>query len=103
MPSRFEPCGISQMLAMRYGALPIVRETGGLRDTVVPYNRFTGTGTGFSFARFDSGDLLDALDRALAVYGEPDRFAALRHQAMSADFGFTASAFEYGKLYLDTL
>lgn len=103
MPSRFEPCGISQMLAMRYGALPIVRETGGLRDTVTPYNRYTGSGTGFSFARFDCSDMLDALDRALEIYAAPENFDALVHSAMSADFSFTASAFEYGRLYLDTL
>ena len=103
MPSRFEPCGISQMLAMRYGALPIVRETGGLRDTVVPYNQFTGEGTGFSFMRFAVDDMLAAIDRALAVCSEPEIRAALIKNAMSADFSFTASAWEYGKLYLSTL
>ena len=103
MPSRFEPCGIAQMLAMRYGALPIVRETGGLRDTVLPYNQYTGQGTGFSFSRFDLADMLGALDRALSLYAKPAEFSALMRNAMDADLSFTASAFEYGKLYLDML
>ncbi|MGI6027793.1 MAG: glycogen synthase [Candidatus Heteroscillospira sp.] len=103
MPSKFEPCGISQMLAMRYGALPIVRETGGLRDTVSSYNQYTGEGTGFGFARFDCTDMLSALDRALAAYGDNERLAFIRRSAMESDFSFTSSAFEYAKLYLDTL
>ncbi|MGE4352827.1 MAG: glycogen synthase [Oscillospiraceae bacterium] len=103
MPSLFEPCGISQMIAMRYGTLPIVRETGGLKDTVVPYNQFTGNGTGFTFCRYSAHDLLDAVDRALEAYGDPEIFSALVGQAMSKDFGFDASAYEYGCMYLDTL
>lgn len=103
MPSRFEPCGISQMLAMRYGALPIVRETGGLRDTVTPYNHFTGEGTGFSFSRFDTEDMLCAIDRALEVYADPDLFTSLIKNAMTSDFSFGSSAFEYGQVYLETL
>ena len=91
------------MLAMRYGALPIVRETGGLRDTVLPYNQYTGHGTGFSFSCFDLADMLGALDRALALYAKPAEFSALMRNAMDADLSFTASAFEYGKLYLDML
>ena len=103
MPSRFEPCGISQMLAMRYGALPIVRETGGLRDTVVPYNKYTGEGTGFSFMRFAVDDLLGAVDRAVRACSDSSVRAQLIKNAMSSDFSFTASAYEYGRLYLDTL
>jgi len=103
MPSRFEPCGISQMLAMRYGSLPIVRETGGLRDTVIPYNQHDGSGTGFSFSEFSCCDMLAAVDRALEAYSNSEVFGKLIKNAMEADFSFTASAYEYGKLYLDTM
>lgn len=99
MPSAFEPCGISQMIAMRYGALPVVRETGGLRDTVVPYNRFTGAGTGFTFARYAADDLLGALDRALDAYADRAAFGGLRRQAMAEDFGFDRCARGYAELY----
>ena len=101
MPSRFEPCGISQMLAMRYGALPIVRETGGLRDTVKPHT--DPYGTGFRFSGFDCWEMLSAIDTALAAYGNEETFRKLIKNAMDCDFGFTASAIEYGKLYLDTI
>jgi len=103
MPSRFEPCGISQMIAMRYGALPIVRETGGLKDTVAPYNRFTGEGDGFSFTRYDAGDMADAVRRALEAYGDKKALAGLRKNAMARDFGCDGWAFAYGRLYLDMM
>lgn len=103
MPSAFEPCGISQMIAMRYGALPIVRETGGLKDTVVPYNRFTGQGTGFSFSRYDAGDLLGCIDYALATWHDEPVRASLVQQAMACDFGFARCARSYAELYADLL
>ena len=100
MPSLFEPCGLSQMIAMRYGALPVVRETGGLADTVVPYNRFTGEGNGFSFRNFRGDELLQVLGSALTLYRE-DRpaFDRLRAAAMRTDCSFGRSAQAYAALY----
>ena len=100
MPSRFEPCGLSQMIAMRYGSLPIVRETGGLRDTVTPYNRFTGEGNGFSFANYDAWEMRDCIRLALGCYGNEDIMRGLITRAMRADFSFDRSAEEYAKHYL---
>ncbi len=100
MPSRFEPCGLSQMIAMRYGTLPIVRETGGLKDSVKPYNRFTGEGTGFSFADFNAHEMKDAIMLALDCYRKPEVMGSLVRQAMEADFSFDRSSEEYAKLYL---
>ncbi len=100
MPSRFEPCGLSQMIAMRYGSVPIVRETGGLRDTVVPYNRFTGEGNGFSFQNFDAWEMRDAVRMALDAYRQPEVMQGLIQRAMKADFGFELSAIEYAKHYI---
>jgi starch synthase len=100
MPSRFEPCGISQMIAMRYGSVPIVRETGGLRDTVIPYNQFTGEGDGFTFADFNAHLMKDAVLRALDAYKTPEVMNGLVRSAMEADFGFEKSAEEYAKLYI---
>ena len=100
MPSRFEPCGISQMLAMRYGSIPIVRETGGLRDTVMPYNQYTGEGNGFSFANYDAWELRDAMRKALEAYRNPQVMGGLIRSAMEADFGFELSAEAYARLYL---
>ncbi len=100
MPSRFEPCGLSQMLAMRYGTLPIVRETGGLRDTVKPYNRFTGEGNGFSFANYDAWELRDAMRSAMDCYRKSDVMNSLIRSAMDCDFGFDRSAEEYARLYV---
>ena len=103
MPSRFEPCGLGQMIAMRYGCIPIVRETGGLRDTVTPYNRFTGRGNGFSFANFDAWEMRDAMRYAISCYPNRVVMAALIDNAMRADFGFERSAEEYLRLYLDMI
>ena len=103
MPSRFEPCGLSQMIAMRYGTLPIVRETGGLRDTVVPYNQFTGEGNGFSFLNFDAWEMRGAIGKALDCYRQPKTMKTLIRNAMEADFGFEHSAEEYAKLYIKLL
>lgn len=100
MPSKFEPCGLSQIIAMRYGTLPIVRETGGLKDTVVPYNEFTGEGTGFSFSNFNGDEMGDAVFRAARLFW--DNRAAwdqLVTQAMSQDFSWTRSADKYLDLY----
>lgn len=99
MPSAFEPCGISQMIAMRYGALPIVHETGGLRDTVIPYNRFTGEGCGFSFVRQDFWDAVEACKRALGVWSSKDIMTRLIGNAMQMDFGFDRCARSYAELY----
>ena len=103
MPSRFEPCGISQLIAMAYGTLPIVRETGGLKDTVTPFNMYTGEGTGFSFTRYDSGDMAGAIRYALDTYNDKEAMTKLIKSAMSIDSSCENWAFEYGKLYLDML
>lgn len=100
MPSRFEPCGLSQMIAMRYGTLPIVRETGGLKDSVKPYNKFTGEGTGFSFADFNAHEMKDAVLLAMDCYRKPEVMNGLIRQAMEADFSFSRSSEEYARLYL---
>ena len=99
MPSLFEPCGISQMIAMRYGTLPIVRETGGLKDTVMPYNEFTGEGNGFSFANYDAGEMLGVIRWALGVWRNEDARKRLIKQAMESDFGFARCAYTYALLY----
>ena len=100
MPSLFEPCGLSQMIAMRYGTLPVVRETGGLRDTVQPYNQFTGEGTGFSFANFNGEEMGDAVFRGARLFWD-DRaeFDKLVHNAMTRDFSWAKSAHAYIDLY----
>lgn len=100
MPSKFEPCGLSQIIAMRYGTLPIVRETGGLKDTVIPYNEFTGEGTGFSFSNFNGDEMGDAVFRAARLYWDNrDAWNQLVTQAMSQDFSWTRSADKYLDLY----
>ena len=103
MPSRFEPCGISQLISMVYGTLPIVHETGGLRDTVIPYNRYTGEGTGFGFSRYDGDDMCGAIGYALKTYGDKPAMTRLITNAMSTDMSCERWAFEYGKLYIDML
>ena len=104
MPSRFEPCGLSQMIAMRYGTLPIVRETGGLRDTVKPYNMYTGEGNGFSFANYNAHEMKDTVEMACDVYrSQPEAWTALQRSAMSEDFSFSRSAEDYARLYIDML
>lgn len=100
MPSKFEPCGLSQIIAMRYGTLPIVRETGGLKDTVIPYNEFTGEGTGFSFSNFNGDEMGDAVFRAARLFWDNrDAWNQLITQAMSQDFSWTRSADKYLDLY----
>lgn len=97
MPSKFEPCGISQMIALRYGTLPIVRETGGLRDTVQSYNEYEDTGNGFSFANYNAHEMLGAIRYALQTLQSPKRKHGLIRRAMESDNSFAKSA----KIYLD--
>ena len=99
MPSLFEPCGIGQMIAMRYGSLPLVRNTGGLRDSVYDYQPKSGEGNGFSFTGLRSSDLLSTLDRALAVYSQPAVWQRIMLRDMAADFSWQASSREYAALY----
>ncbi len=103
MPSAFEPCGLSQMIAMRYGTLPIVHEVGGLKDTVQGYNEFTGQGNGFSFGEYSGHMLYEAVKYALEVCSDPAVHEKIVQQAMTTDFGFGPSAVEYGKLYISIL
>ena len=99
MPSEFEPCGLSQMMAQRYGTLPIVRETGGLIDTVSPYNTYTGEGTGFAFYTYNAHDMMSAVKLALSVYRDKPVLRSLRKNAMLARNGFNKSAEQYKSLY----
>lgn len=100
MPSIAEPCGLSQIIAMRYGTLPLVRETGGLKDTVIPYNKYDGTGTGFSFSDVNAHDMLYVLREAVELYHtNKEAWNGLVHNAMTADFGWSRSAKEYTKIY----
>lgn len=100
MPSKFEPCGLGQMIAMRYGTLPLVRETGGLKDTVMPHNHFNGSGTGFSFTNYDSNSLKDVMYLAIDTYNNhKDDWKKLIKQAMEMDFSWNASALVYIDLY----
>lgn len=103
MPSKFEPCGLSQMIALRYGTIPIVRETGGLNDTVQSYNEFTGEGNGFSFTNFNAHDMLYTIRRALAFYKEKQVWEKLMQEAMSGDYNWRQSALEYNKVYADLI
>lgn len=99
MPSRFEPCGVTQMLAMRYGSIPIVRTTGGLADTVQNFDPITNTGNGFSFARYDPFQFFAAVVRALEVYRFPNVWQELMQRAMCSDYSWDASAEQYVALY----
>ena len=100
MPSRFEPCGLSQMIAMQYGTLPIVRETGGLKDTVQPYNKYDKSGTGFSFANYSADELMGAIDNALTVfYNEKADWRKMQRECMTRDFSWRGPAEQYRELY----
>ncbi len=100
MPSLFEPCGISQLISMRYGTLPFVRETGGLKDTVTPYNEFEKTGNGFSFYNYNSNEMMDVLRMAVSVYYDrPEDWKILVRNAMSTDVSWEKSAYTYCLLY----
>ncbi|RYL94906.1 glycogen synthase GlgA [Sporolactobacillus sp. THM7-4] len=104
MPSKFEPCGIGQLLAMRYGSLPVVRETGGLKDTVIPYDEFRDQGYGFSFSNYNAHDMLYTVERALTIYRfQPEKWNSLVNRAMKLNFGWENSAEEYKKLYTSLL
>ena len=104
MPSQFEPCGLSQMISLRYGTLPIVRETGGLRDTVLSYNEATGAGNGFSFFNYNAHDMLYVIRRAVFFYREKqDIWKLLQHRAMTGDYSWAHSAEMYLSLYRDML
>ena len=100
MPSKSEPCGLSQMIAMRYGTVPIVRETGGLKDTVQPYEAWRDAGNGFTFANYASGDMLYVIREAVYLYKDyPDAFSRLRKRAMKCDFSWARSARDYLRIY----
>ncbi len=99
MPSKSEPCGLAQMIASRYGTVPIVRETGGLVDTIKPYNPKTGKGNGVTFASYNAHDMLDAIGRAVKLYNDADRWDELKRNAMAMDFSWDASAREYLEMY----
>ncbi len=103
MPSRFEPCGLGQLIAMRYGSIPVVRKTGGLADTVMDYDRTTGSGNGFVFSKYSPGSLSDAVIRALGVYQDKNKWANLVKGAMERDFSWQKQAALYTELYLEAL
>ena len=97
MPSKFEPCGLSQLIAMRYGSLPVVRATGGLEDTVIGYP--LADSTGFKFWGYDGGSMMSAINGALEVYKDKYTFNAMRKSAMESDFSWKKSSKEYMNLY----
>ena len=101
MPSLFEPCGLSQLMSLRYGTLPIVRETGGLRDTVIPYNNEKSTG--FSFSNYNAHDMLYTIRYAQRVFEDKKEWEKIVKRAMKADFSWKSSAKEYEKLYDQTV
>ena len=100
MPSRSEPCGLSQMIAARYGAVPIVRRTGGLRDTITPYNETKVSGNGFAFNDYNAEGMLRVIEEAAETYKDKETFAKIVKEAMTTDFSWKKSASEYEKLYL---
>ena len=100
MPSKSEPCGLSQMIAMRYGAVPIVRETGGLKDTVHAYEAWNGAGNGFSFTNYNAGDMCYVIGEAVDLYHQkPEAYKALRKRGMAEDFSWARSAKRYREIY----
>lgn len=99
MPSLFEPCGIGQLIALRYGTVPVVRETGGLRDTVRPYNEYTGEGNGFSFTNYNAHDMMFTLRRALQIYKNKDVWPHLVKHASESQYDWSSSAAQYGEVY----
>ena len=104
MPSQFEPCGLSQMIALRYGTIPVVRETGGLRDTVLSYNETNGAGNGFTFFNYNAHDMLYTIRRAVWFYqNRPDVWQTLQTRGMEGDYSWTNSAETYLSLYQSML
>ena len=104
MPSMFEPCGLSQLIALRYGTLPITRETGGLRDTVLAYNEYTGDGNGFTFLNYNAHDMLHVIEQAVRMYRENRiTFNSLAKRAMKGQYGWDRSAQTYLELYKKAL
>ncbi|CUP11987.1 glycogen synthase GlgA [Clostridium disporicum] len=103
MPSLFEPCGLGQLIALRYGSIPIVRETGGLKDTVSPYNKYTGIGNGFGFKNFNSNELMQIIEYALTIYDDKDAWNNIIRQAMDSDNSWEKSAMQYKLLYEDVV
>jgi starch synthase len=99
MPSRFEPCGIGQLIALRYGSIPIVREVGGLKDTVIPYNFVTGEGNGFSFCNYNAHEMLSVIEQAVELYQDKKVWNKLIKNAMKAEHSWCQSAAEYCRLY----
>lgn len=99
MPSLFEPCGLGQLIALRYGSIPIVRETGGLRDTVYPYNKYNGVGNGFGFKNFNSSELMQIIEYALTIYSDKNAWNNIIKQAMDSDNSWEKSAMQYKWLY----
>ncbi|MCM1561841.1 MAG: glycosyltransferase, partial [Butyrivibrio sp.] len=100
MPSLSEPCGLSQLISLRYGTVPIVRETGGLRDTVEPYNKYMGTGTGFSFANYNAHEMKDTVLTAMDLfYNQKEDWEKLAVRGMETDFSWKSSEVEYRELY----
>lgn len=99
MPSLFEPCGLGQLIALRYGSIPIVRETGGLRDTVYPYNKYNGVGNGFGFKNFNSSELMQIIEYALTIYSDKNAWNNIIRQAMDSDNSWEKSAMQYKWLY----
>ncbi len=99
MPSNYEPCGIGQLIAMRYGSIPVVRETGGLKDTVQQFDKYTGEGNGFLFKDYNAHEMMYALKKALSTYENPSFWNTIIQNAMNTDYSWTESAKEYCKLY----
>ena len=99
MPSLFEPCGLGQLIALRYGSIPIVRETGGLKDTISPYNKYNGVGNGFGFKNFNSNELMQIIEYALTIYDDKDAWNNIIRQAMDSDNSWEKSAMQYKWLY----
>lgn len=99
MPSRFEPCGLTQLYALKYGTIPVVHATGGLDDTIRQYNPRSGAGTGFKFASYTSAALVEAVHQAILLHKQPKKWQKLMRQAMACDFSWQASAKEYETLY----
>ena len=103
MPSKSEPCGLSQMISSRYGSIPVVREAGGLFDTIKPYNAYTGAGNGFTFANYNAHEMKDAVERAVNLFNDCEKWGALTKKVMETDFSWDLSADKYLRLYEDLI